>query len=126
MAEVGPSPGALRHFESLTRDFTPSHLVTLSSEVDAHLDEIRQAARRNELLPVDLAEELARKLKGLLVTLGALPPDGQRLVIGAARYFISTNDEHPDTETVLGLDDDALIFNYAMDRIGRADLRIDL
>lgn len=120
------SKQALDLFETLADSFQPSHLVTLARDVETHLEEIRAAAKQNELLPLDLAEELAGKLQKLLADLAELPTDDQRLVIGAARYFISTDDVHPDTETVLGLDDDAFIFNHVVQRIGRSDLLIDL
>ena len=121
-----PNKFVLQVFERLVAETQPMHLVTLAGDVDAHLEEIRVAAKRNELLPVDLAEEIAGKLQGLLRGLGELPAEQQRLVIGAARYFVSTQDVNPDTETVLGLDDDASVLNYVLETIGRTDLLIDL
>jgi len=47
-------------------------------------------------------------------------------VIGAARYFVSTQDVNPGTKSVLGLDDDASMLNYVLAAIGRTDLLIEL
>jgi len=121
-----PTPKALALFEDLAASPDLAAVVSLPRRVDEHLAEIRAAARTNELLPLDLAEELARKLHDLLGELGAFAGHDQAAVIGAALYFISNNDELPDTGGVLGLDDDAAIFNHVTRLIGREDLVIDL
>lgn len=120
-----PSRRVLDVFERLVSEIQPAHLVTLAADVGAHLEVIRVAARQNELLPLDLAEEIAEKLRLLLRELQGLPAEHQTLVIGAARYFVSTQDVNPDTQTVLGLDDDASVLNYVLRTIGRTDLLID-
>lgn len=104
----------------------PVHLVFLLEHISAHLEEIRQAAAKNELLPVDIAQAIAERLRVLLSSLDSFTEEHQRLVVGAARYFISTEDEMPDTESVLGLDDDAAVFNYVARLVGRKDLTIQL
>ena len=120
-----PSRRVLDVFERLVSEIQPAHLVTLAADVGAHLEVIRVAARQNELLPLDLAEEIAEKLRLLLRELQGLPAEHQTLVIGAARYFVSTQDVNPDTQTVLGLDDDASVLNHVLRTIGRTDLLID-
>jgi hypothetical protein len=111
--------------ERLSDPATLEEITALRRSVGQHLDELRQAARRDELLPVDLAAELARKLDALLVGLPALPPEAQALVVGVARYFVSEEDAIPDRSGVLGLDDDLAVFNAAVRRIGRPELEID-
>lgn len=120
-----PSRRVLDVLERLVSEIQPAHLVTLAADVGSHLEVIRAAARQNELLPLDLAEEIAGKLRLLLQELQGLPAEHQTLVIGAARYFVSTQDVNPDTQTVLGLDDDASVLNYVLRTIGRTDLLID-
>jgi hypothetical protein len=39
---------------------------------------------------------------------------------------VSDRDELPDTSSILGLDDDASIFNHVATLIGRADLEVEL
>lgn len=100
-------------------------IAALRQAVRDHLASIRIAARKNELLPLDLAEELADKLDALLRDIAAMPDPQHRLAVGAARYFVSLDDAQPDTGGVLGLDDDVAVFNYAVRQMGRADLVIE-
>lgn len=119
-----PSPSETAVFKAFCDAVSPAERGALRAAVQRHLLELRQAARRDELLPVDLAEDLAARLDVLLAELDSLPPDSQPLVVGAARYFVSDEDAIPDREGVLGLDDDVAIFNAVARRIGRADLQI--
>lgn len=98
---------------------------TLRSQVVSHVGAIRAAALRNELLPVDLAEVIAQRLVGLLDSLEKFTTEQQRLVLGAARYFISDNDSRPDTKDAMGLDDDLAVLNYVVTTIGRKDLVVE-
>lgn len=120
-----PSPAATAIFERLSGSATPEEIAALRRSVGQHVDELRQAARRHELLPVDLAVDMARKLDGLLLGFPSLSAEAQAVVVGAARYFVSEEDAIPDQSGVLGLDDDLAVFNAAVRRIGRADLEID-
>lgn len=119
-----PSPHENRIFEALCADLTPEGLADLRAAVRRHLGELQQASRRNELLAIDLAEELAERLEELLGQFGGLDAEAQPLVVGAARYFVSRNDVIPDHGGLLGLDDDVAVFNAVARRIGRADLEI--
>jgi len=67
----------LEVFERLVSEIQPAHLVALESDVRSHLEVIRAAARQNELLPLDLADEIASKLHLLLRGLNALPAEQQ-------------------------------------------------
>lgn len=98
---------------------------TLRAKVVTHVGSIRAAALRNELLPVDLAELIARRLTGLLDELEAFSADQRQLILGATRYFISSADHRPDTQDAMGLDDDLLVLNYVVTAIGRADLVVE-
>ncbi|MEZ4228819.1 MAG: hypothetical protein R3B89_06630 [Polyangiaceae bacterium] len=111
-------------FDSLCKDFEPVHLIHLKDEMRAQLDNFREAANEHEMLPIDLAQELHDKLNVLFRQMGTYSPEQQRLVVGAARYFVSEQDEYPDTETILGLDDDVSVFNHVVALLGRDDLRM--
>ena len=99
--------------------------AALPELVRAHVAEVRAAARRDELLPLDLAEAIAAGLDALFA-LAVLTPEQARLVAGAARYFVSNADLRPDLGGPLGLDDDAMVFNHVAARLGRADLVVEL
>lgn len=98
---------------------------TLRAKVVTHVGSIRAAAMRNELLPVDLAEVIARRLTGLLDELEKFSEEHQRLVLAATRYFISGDDHRPDTVDAMGLDDDLLVLNFVVTAIGRKDLIVE-
>jgi uncharacterized membrane protein YkvA (DUF1232 family) len=124
--QANPSPRALRHFEALTRSVTPEHLETLREDVDRHLLGLQKLAQRSEMMPLDLAEGIANGLHKLLDDVDKLPAEHQSAIVGAALYFISTEDELPDRESILGLDDDAEIFNYVAELVGHGELKVEL
>lgn len=113
-------------FAQSAEHLDPDQVAALRQALRDHLDEIRAAAQSNELLPLDIAQEIAEKCDALLRDHGALPPEHAALVVAAARYFISSDDARPDLQGVLGLDDDAAVFNHAARQIGRGDLVIDV
>ncbi|MEZ4376137.1 MAG: hypothetical protein R3B07_35355 [Polyangiaceae bacterium] len=118
------SEHALEHFQRLARDFEPVHLIQLKDEMLREVRDFREAAKSHEMLPVDLAQELHDNLLGLFAIMGELSVEQQRLIVGAARYFVASDDEYPDTETILGLDDDISVFNHVVEQLGRSDLRM--
>lgn len=119
-------PKAMTLFESLCDGAADVDVDGLRLRVHQHLHEIRRAADKNELLPVDLAERLAGVLDQLLKSAGSLPAEHLVLVVGAARYFCSEDDLVGDTSSVLGLDDDIAVFNHVARQIGRPDLVFNL
>jgi hypothetical protein len=92
--------------------------------VRAHFDQLVETQRQSELVAIDLAAALCRGIENLLDLAVALPADARAEIVGAARYFISSNDEVPDEKACIGLDDDVAVFNHVVRRIGRADLEI--
>ena len=119
------SATARDHWERLAAEYQPAHVLTLREDIQAHVAHIRDRARFNELLPVDIAEMLAERLLQVLADLSKLGDEQQRWLVGAARYFISHEDEVPDTTSVLGLEDDTAVFNHVMDLLGRNDMKVD-
>ncbi len=120
------SAGALVIFEDLKKQATPSRLLTLTYDIDQHVERLRKLARQNEMFPLDIAELLASNLRALLGQLGSFPEEHHAAILGAALYFVFDEDELPDTEGILGLDDDAAVFNHVATLIGRADLIIKM
>lgn len=121
-----PSARALSIFERLRAGVTPAQLTTLKDDIDRHLLNIQKLARKNEMTPLDIAEALAAGLHVLLAELASFDAEQQSAIIGAALYFISSEDEIPDRSSILGLDDDAAIFNHVARLIGRPDLEVEL
>jgi hypothetical protein len=118
------SIGAL--FEPLVGPLDGVGLSQLRAQIRQHHEEFHEAARDNGLLPLDIASELAKGLEQLLDRFHELDDREQTLVAGAARYFVSDSDARPDLESVLGLDDDLIVFNWVVAEIGHPELKIDL
>ena len=82
--------------------------------------------RRNEFIDITLAENIAQTLRQLLRELAIYPENKRRLIVGAARYFMRSQDAQADLESILGFDDDAAVLNYVLKEIGRSDLKVEL
>lgn len=121
-----PSAGALSIFAKLKAAITPAQLLTIRDDVDRHLLQIQKLARKDEMTPLDLAEAVAGGLHVLLAELESFERAHQTEILGAALYFVSDEDELPDTASILGLDDDAAIFNHVARLVGRSDLQVEL
>jgi hypothetical protein len=117
-------PDAFDIYRGLCADLGPGELSTLKADVRAHYDGLVDAQRRNEFIAVDLADALCVRLEALLAMAHLLAPDARAQVVGAARYFISSNDEKPDQGSCTGLDDDVEVFNHVVRFLGRVDLLI--
>ena len=121
-----PSPRALSIFDKLKSQLTPSQLDTIEDDIDRHLLQIQKLAQHNEMTPLDLAESIAGGLHVLLAERESLDAERQNAILAAALYFISAEDELPDTASILGLDDDVSIFNHVARLVGREDLEVEL
>lgn len=115
------APDIEAHFNALVRDADAFNCERLRGEVSAHKMEIVEAAKSNGLLPVDIAEALEDALHGLIDAAFDFSADDQALVVAAAQYFISDDDPRPDTESVLGLDDDVAVFNHVVELLGQPE-----
>ncbi len=116
---------ALKIYLTLCEDLTPERVEPLRGEVRRHFEQLVVAQRESELVAVDLAELLCVRLEALLARAPKMQPDHRALVVGAARYFVASDDATPDHAACTGLDDDVAVFNHVAAAIGRDDLRID-
>lgn len=119
-------PKAQEVFSNMISTATPLDAPSLIAQVQSHLREFESAARENELLPLDLAELLARSLVELLRAIESFERPNQKLIVAAATYFVSDEDATPDLESVLGLDDDVLVHNWVVKTIGLEAKEIEL
>ena len=98
------------------------NLSHLAAQVRSHVDQIRQALEDNEFLDVKIAEQIASVVMELISTIEDYPQGEQKLIVGAAKYFVLEEDHWPDTKNLLGFDDDIKVLNYVLGRIGRPAL----
>lgn len=122
----GLEPRLEGYLRPLCRALSEEELPGLSIEIVDHVDEIRRALRHNEFLDIDTAERLASTLQLLLAEYFLFAEKEQKLIAGAARYFVHAADADPDTGSVLGLDDDTAVLNYVVEAIGRPELRVEI
>ncbi len=104
----------------------PVSALELKSEVERSLTEFRSAAASNGLLPLDIAEDLTTAFLDLLLSYEQFSKEDQRLIAASVHYFASDDDAVPDTEGVLGLDDDVEVFNYVVSQVGQPERKLDI
>jgi len=73
-----------------------------------------------------IAGLLAERSRMLLKKYRQLTTEQRALAVGAIRYFIVNMDGHPDTTPITGFDDDVIVMNAVLERLGLGDQRIDL
>lgn len=117
-------PAPLETHRGLREVLDSEQILQLVQDVRAHYQALADAQRRNELLAINLAERLCSGLEALLVQATTLPAEAHADIVGAARYFVSTQDAIPDHRACTGLDDDVLVFNHVVRRLGRPELEI--
>jgi hypothetical protein len=120
------NPEVDQKFSLLCEDVSVDALPELLKEVHQHVLHVRQALAINEFLDVTTAEKIADRLTKLLRDIEKYPQSKKRLVIGAARYFVKSNDAQADLISLLGFDDDVAVLNYVLVELGKSELRISL
>jgi len=103
-----------------------SEASALSEEVQNHLEQFRLALQVNEFLDIELAEQVAEALATLLRGYAGFTSEQRSLVVGAARYFIASQDAEGDFTSILGCEDDAQVLNYVLSLIGRESLKVEV
>ena len=122
----GLDPDLEQHFRPLCTLLSQQESLILQQEIRRHLQDFHLALRQNEFLDTDMADRLSNTLIKLFDGYASYPERHQKLIVGAARYFVSPNDADPDTTSLLGLDDDTAVLNYVLDTIGKPELKVEL
>jgi hypothetical protein len=110
----------------VTAELAPVH--KLFSEVRAYQTMLAQRSQwsEDEVDPA-LAQALCGASNKLLGSLNERSPEStRRLVQGAVRYFVLEDDADSDLDSILGLDDDALVMNAVMNKLGHPDWCVEL
>ena len=97
----------------------------LSESVKAYLTEAQQALYTNEFIDIKSAEKLAKASEYLIGIMPTLSSEDQKYACAAIRYFIESDDEEHDFESIFGFDDDVKVMNHVMDRIGHPEQKIE-
>lgn len=115
---------ALEIYKTLRADLATDELRALRYSVRAHYEQLIEAQKQSELIAVDLAALLCARLEGLLESAAQLSGEDRSAVVGAARYFTSSDDALRDEASCTGLDDDVEVFNHVVSYLQRDDLVI--
>jgi hypothetical protein len=101
---------------------TREHML---AELDAYTQRIDDSVRRQPDLDVDLAEAILQACRTLLHEHWSdLSEDQRRLVQIACDYYVDSEDEAGDLESVFGFDDDAEVLNLVVDALHRSELKV--
>ena len=103
-----------RHARPIPED----DLKALLARVDAHLAEIKAALADNEFIDVQRAEQIAAACRTLVALCHPGNPEQVALVAGAVGYFLDPDDAGSDTDSVIGLEDDAQVVNFVIRQSG--------
>jgi uncharacterized membrane protein YkvA (DUF1232 family) len=104
----------------------PLPLGELRDEVAAYLLRLEREADLDEAIDLDMAEAIARSLRGLLDHVADEgDEEAHRLVHAAVRYFILEEDAEDDLASLIGFDDDAEVVTEVAEALDRPDLAID-
>lgn len=97
----------------------------LGADLDAYTQRIDDAVRSRPDLDVNLAEAIMQACRTLLAEDWAgHSPDQRRLIQLVCDYYVDSDDEDGDLESVFGFDDDAEVLNLVLDSLGRSELRV--
>ncbi len=128
--ELVQLPGVPSDAQSLWAGLVTAELIPvhqLFSDVRAYQTMLAQRGQwRDDDVDPALAQALCDASIRLLGTLTDDSPEStRRLIQGAVRYFVLEDDADGDLDSILGLDDDTQVMNAVMDKLGRADWRVD-
>jgi hypothetical protein len=95
--------------------------------VREHLVVLREADADEEMLDGKLGVALAEASEALLNRFPDEDSEDAKLLIQAAvRYFVLNEDAEGDLDSLVGFDDDAMVFNAVVEELGHEDLVVDL
>ena len=111
---------------SLSVGYENVDTIDLNRSINDHLSSLNAALKYNEFIDIATAQRLVEVFEIVFENYHQYDDREKSYIIGAARYFVRENDERPDSQSILGLDDDVQVVNYVLDIIGRSDLKVDI
>jgi len=112
------------HFERLTQA-PPVDPGELRTSVQAYVAGLRDASGTTEFIDLELATALEAASLALLDRFDQLTTQQTTLAQAAIQYFVLQDDAENDL-SVIGLDDDAAVFNAVVRHLGFSDLVVEL
>ena len=120
-------PDDLRQALGRLYDMPLTSKTALEARIIQYADDIEQAATNRGDLDVHLADCISRSCMTLLNEEWDRAEDfGKRLIQAACHYFVESDDEDGDLDSVYGFDDDAELVNEILELLNRQDLTIQI
>ncbi len=116
--DVSLEPAIREVFEPMCQALPSEEAQALVPQIRDHAQAIRLVQKENEFIDAEMAEQIATALITLFREYDNFSSEHQALVVGAARYFIQSQDVEGDLTPILGCEDDALVLNYVLERLG--------
>lgn len=111
-------------FAAACVQLSSAEVAQMRSAIHQHVAKLHAALHEHEFLDIATAQRIAEVLDLLLGEYHTFPAEHQRLIAGAAAYFVNNDDAEPDTASLLGFDDDRDVVNHVLTTIGYHDLHI--
>jgi len=111
-------------FKLLFEEDRSNNSNLLSTKVSEHLSAAKESLESNEFIDINAAESLAKVSHYLIEKLSGLSNEHRQLAVAAIYYFIESDDEEHDFDSILGFDDDISVMNKVLDYIGHSHKKI--
>jgi uncharacterized membrane protein YkvA (DUF1232 family) len=105
-------------FIEQAQELEESKISELEPLIDVHMEAVYQARSSNAEIDIRLADELAGACKVLLRMYGSFGTDARAAVVGAVRYFVTSQDADNDLRSKKGFHDDAAVLNHVIELTG--------
>lgn len=119
---AGSLPGTLQsaYDALLTRPLQDA--ASLKRLISDYLEELDKRFAEDAVFNLELAESIGKGCLALLEGFDEHPEDAQRAIQVACVYFVEDDDDDPDLDSVMGFDDDAMVFNHVAWSLGEGSL----
>lgn len=114
-------PHAADTFRELCVVLSKEELTELAALVEENFTRAAELKSRFDSYDLQSAENLTSVCRYLIDRYYDFPPEKQKLIIGAIRYFAVSDDPFNDTTFASGFHDDKCIMNYVLEEIGIED-----
>ena len=112
-------------FYKMLEDGNRDTIDKLSESVKTYLTEANAALFENEFIDIKSAEKLAAASQYLIGLMPELSPENQKYARAAIKYFLESEDEEHDFESMFGFDDDIEVMNFVLEKIGHSHKKIE-
>lgn len=104
-------------FKQLCEVIDQDGIADLRKAIDDTLDQLYENKDKESNVDIESAEALGERCRFLLDQYDNYPPEKQKLIVGAVRYFAIADDPFDDATFATGYFDDMKIINYVLEEL---------